>query len=203
MSKFGVSAEKERTLEARLRALHIHEEDLEESFIRSSGPGGQHVNKTSTCVRLVHRPTGLSVKVQSSRSQGLNRFLATASPGRSRGAATPGARIPTSRFSTIKSVGKNSGAYAAPNRSSGSRTAEHPMIHDVPDGTIPALPGHHGPHLAERQRNTLGQGTNGDTRLGMWRWRKNFAHDFLDQGRQIRLFEANSSRWDTIMFDAR
>jgi protein subunit release factor B len=76
MSKFGVSAEKERALDARLRSLHIHEEDLEETFIRSSGPGGQHVNKTSTCVRLVHRLTGLSVKVQSSRSQGLNRFLA-------------------------------------------------------------------------------------------------------------------------------
>jgi peptide chain release factor len=76
MSKFGVSPEKERALEERLRALHIHEEDLEESFIRSSGPGGQHVNKTSTCVRLSHRPTGLSVKVQQSRSQGLNRFLA-------------------------------------------------------------------------------------------------------------------------------
>jgi protein subunit release factor B len=76
MSKFGVSPEKERALEARLRTLQIHEEDLEETFIRSSGPGGQHVNKTSTCVRLVHQPTGLSVKVQSSRSQGLNRFLA-------------------------------------------------------------------------------------------------------------------------------
>jgi peptide chain release factor len=76
MSRFGVSPEKERALEARLRALHIHEGDLEETFIRSSGPGGQHVNKTSTCVRLVHRPSGLSVKVQSSRSQGLNRFLA-------------------------------------------------------------------------------------------------------------------------------
>jgi len=76
MSKFGVSPEKERALEARLRILQIHEEDLEETFIRSSGPGGQHVNKTSTCVRLVHRPSGLSVKVQSSRSQGLNRFLA-------------------------------------------------------------------------------------------------------------------------------
>jgi protein subunit release factor B len=76
MSKFGVSPEKERALEARLRTLHIHEEDLEETFVRSSGPGGQHVNKTSTCVRLVHHPTGLSVKVQSSRSQGLNRFLA-------------------------------------------------------------------------------------------------------------------------------
>jgi protein subunit release factor B len=76
MSKFGVSPEKERALEARLQALQIHEADLEETFIRSSGPGGQHVNKTSTCVRLVHRPTGLSVKVQNSRSQGLNRFLA-------------------------------------------------------------------------------------------------------------------------------
>jgi peptide chain release factor len=76
MGKFGVSQEKERALEVRLQALHIHEEDLEETFIRSSGPGGQHVNKTSTCVRLLHRPTGLSVKVQESRSQGLNRFLA-------------------------------------------------------------------------------------------------------------------------------
>jgi peptide chain release factor len=76
MSKFGVSPEKERALEARLQALQIHEEDLEETFIRSSGPGGQHVNKTSTCVRLLHRPSGLAVKVQRSRSQGLNRFLA-------------------------------------------------------------------------------------------------------------------------------
>ena len=76
MSKFGVSPEKERALEERLRALQINEEDLEETFIRSSGPGGQHVNKTSTCVRLLHRPTGFSVKVQQSRSQGLNRFLA-------------------------------------------------------------------------------------------------------------------------------
>ena len=76
MSKFGVSQEKEHALEARLQALEIHEADLDETFIRSSGPGGQHVNKTSTCVRLVHRPTGLSVKVQNSRSQGLNRFLA-------------------------------------------------------------------------------------------------------------------------------
>jgi protein subunit release factor B len=76
MSKFGVSPEKERALEARLQALQIHEADLEETFIRSSGPGGQHVNKTSTCVRLLHQPSGLAVKVQRSRSQGLNRFLA-------------------------------------------------------------------------------------------------------------------------------
>jgi protein subunit release factor B len=76
MSKYGVSPEKEQALEARLRDLQIAEADLEETFIRSSGPGGQHVNKTSTCVRLVHKPTGLAVKVQKSRSQGLNRFLA-------------------------------------------------------------------------------------------------------------------------------
>ena len=76
MSKFGVSADKEKALAARLHALKIHDEDLAETFIRSSGPGGQHVNKTSTCVRLTHRPTGISVKVQQGRSQGLNRFLA-------------------------------------------------------------------------------------------------------------------------------
>ncbi len=76
MSKFGVSPEKEKALEARLRELQISEADLEETFIRSSGPGGQHVNKTSTCVRLVHKPTGIAVKVQQARSQGLNRFLA-------------------------------------------------------------------------------------------------------------------------------
>jgi peptide chain release factor len=76
MSRFGVSVEKERALETRLRALEVREEDLAETFMRSSGPGGQHVNKTSTCVRLTHRPTGISVRVQQSRSQGLNRFLA-------------------------------------------------------------------------------------------------------------------------------
>jgi protein subunit release factor B len=76
MSKFGVSPEKEQALETRLHHLQIFDADLEETFVRSSGPGGQHVNKTSTCVRLVHKPTGITVKVQNSRSQGLNRFLA-------------------------------------------------------------------------------------------------------------------------------
>ena len=52
------------------------EEALEERFIRSGGPGGQKVNKTSTCVYLRHRPSGLEVKMQKSRSQGLNRFYA-------------------------------------------------------------------------------------------------------------------------------
>src|SRR5919108_1745845 len=97
MSKFGVSPEKERALEARLQTLQIREEDLEETFIRSSGPGGQRVNKTSTCVRLLHRPSGLAVKVQRSRSQGLNRFLARRLLAdrleqQSRGAESPQAR---------------------------------------------------------------------------------------------------------------
>lgn len=56
--------------------LGVREEDLRETFIRSSGPGGQKVNKTATCVFLVHLPTGLSVKCQQERSQALNRFLA-------------------------------------------------------------------------------------------------------------------------------
>ena len=54
----------------------LREEDLEETFIRSSGKGGQNVNKVSTCVVLVHRPTGFSVKCQRERTQGENRELA-------------------------------------------------------------------------------------------------------------------------------
>ncbi len=54
----------------------LREEDLEESFARSSGPGGQNVNKVSTAVTLRHRPSGLSVTVQDSRSQATNRKLA-------------------------------------------------------------------------------------------------------------------------------
>ncbi len=56
--------------------LGIKECDINEEFIRSSGPGGQNVNKTSTCVYLKHIPTGIEVKCQKSRSQSLNRFLA-------------------------------------------------------------------------------------------------------------------------------
>ena len=61
---------------ARMRRLGIEAGDLEESFARSSGPGGQHVNKVSTAVTLRHRPSGVSVTVQDSRSQARNRALA-------------------------------------------------------------------------------------------------------------------------------
>lgn len=71
-----ISAEKENSLQERMEKLGMKEEDLRETFIRSSGPGGQKVNKTSSCVYLVHLPTGLSVKCQQERSQTLNRFLA-------------------------------------------------------------------------------------------------------------------------------
>lgn len=63
-------------IEERLHRLRIQPADLEESFARSSGPGGQHVNKVSTAVTLRHRPSGLSVTAQDARSQARNRKLA-------------------------------------------------------------------------------------------------------------------------------
>jgi protein subunit release factor B len=56
--------------------LGIRDVDLKETFVRSSGPGGQNVNKVSTAVTLRHQPSGISVTVQDSRSQAMNRKLA-------------------------------------------------------------------------------------------------------------------------------
>jgi peptide chain release factor len=72
----SISPEKEKAIEERMTRLGISEDDLRETFVRSSGPGGQNVNKTATCVYLVHLPTGLSVKCQQHRSQNVNRLLA-------------------------------------------------------------------------------------------------------------------------------
>ena len=71
-----ISSEKEKKLLERMQALGVREKDVEEQFVRSSGAGGQKVNKVSTCVLLHHRPTGILVKCQQERSQALNRFLA-------------------------------------------------------------------------------------------------------------------------------
>ena len=71
-----VSPEKQKFLLERMDSLGVREQDIDEQFVRSSGAGGQKVNKTSTCVVLHHRPSGIRVKCQRERSQALNRFLA-------------------------------------------------------------------------------------------------------------------------------
>ena len=76
MSILPVSLEKQEQLAQRMAALGVREADIEESFVRSGGHGGQNVNKTATCVMLLHVPTQLRVKCQTTRHQGLNRLLA-------------------------------------------------------------------------------------------------------------------------------
>lgn len=76
MPLFKVSPEKEAALLKRMAHYHIHEQDIEERFIKGSGRGGQKMNKTSSCVSLLHRPTGIEIKCQRDRSQSLNRYLA-------------------------------------------------------------------------------------------------------------------------------
>ncbi len=76
MPRFGVTPQKENALAVRMAACSLREEDMEERFIRSGGPGGQKVNRTASCVYIKHLPSGLEVKMQKARSQSLNRFYA-------------------------------------------------------------------------------------------------------------------------------
>ena len=73
---FPVEKDKEDELLRRMKKLGIREADLDEKFVRSGGHGGQNVNKLSTCVMLHHVPTGTQVKCQTSRQQGMNRYIA-------------------------------------------------------------------------------------------------------------------------------
>ena len=76
MGEYKVSPEKEADLLRRMAQLNIKEEDLTEKFIKGSGPGGQKINKTSSCVYLRHMPSRIEIKCQRTRSQSLNRYIA-------------------------------------------------------------------------------------------------------------------------------
>ncbi len=71
-----VSLKKIAALQSYFKQLGICEEAIEEQFVHAGGPGGQNVNKVATCVVLTHRPSGISVRCQEERSQGLNRYRA-------------------------------------------------------------------------------------------------------------------------------
>ena len=76
MQTFSAEPEQDAQLTQRMATLGVRVADIEESFVRSGGHGGQNVNKTATCVMLLHRATGLRVKCQTTRHQGRNRLLA-------------------------------------------------------------------------------------------------------------------------------
>lgn len=76
MGTQGIGKDKLDALEQLLAKAGVVEADLEEKFVRASGPGGQKVNKTSSAVSLRHKPSGVEIKAQSHRSQMMNRYEA-------------------------------------------------------------------------------------------------------------------------------
>ncbi len=76
VSNVTISVEKETQLRIRMDEVSLSEEDIEETFVRGSGKGGQKVNKTASCVMLKHVPTNVVVKCQKTRSRSDNRFFA-------------------------------------------------------------------------------------------------------------------------------
>ncbi len=74
--KYPINPTTQKKLLERLARLGVIEEDLEEKFIKGSGPGGQKINKTSSCVYLLHKLTGIEIKCQRGRSQIMNRYYA-------------------------------------------------------------------------------------------------------------------------------
>ena len=75
-----ISAERQEALQARMDRLGILEDDLVEKFVLGAGSGGQKINKTASCVSLVHRPTRTEIQCQDSRSRSTNRYLARGRP---------------------------------------------------------------------------------------------------------------------------
>jgi len=111
---FPVSSDKANALRARLAELHIQEEDLQETFVRSGGKGGQNVNKVSTCVVLVHRPTGTSVQVPAGTLAGTQPLPGAQATGRShRGRAARSAK-PATAGERAHSTAENGAARAGP-----------------------------------------------------------------------------------------
>jgi protein subunit release factor B len=76
MNAIPVGRDRKDLLSAEMARLGVREDDIVEKFVLGSGPGGQKVNKTSSCVYLRHQPTGIELKCRASRSRDLNRFLA-------------------------------------------------------------------------------------------------------------------------------
>ena len=123
MISFAVSEEKNRWLQAKMEGLGIQEKDIEEKFIRSSGRGGQKVNKTSSCVYLRHIPTGIEVKCMRERSQSLNRFLARRellSRIESHSGLLPEKELQIQRIRRRKSRSRRRGAQKSVSSSSGT-----------------------------------------------------------------------------------